>query len=216
MRGERITAAVRLPESLDGFQKLTIYADMPDRTFSWFAVPVKELERRRGKPQFFIEEEKVQQGFLRIRGWVVADGPVRIQIFDEKKQKVQAEILRTERVDVEQLYEETEIQDKTGFFAELTNLTGKLLYMVFYAGDKKSVRGQKIRAYRSSPAGSGIPKEIGKVRQKRNTLLEKPGKRRACGKDRFQGKNSVHQRDPLSEMDPAPSAGPQGTGETAP
>ena len=139
MRGERITAAVRLPESLDGFQKLTIYADMPDRTFSWFAVPVKELERRRGKPQFFIEEEKVQQGFLRIRGWVVADGPVRIQIFDEKKQKVQAEILRTERVDVEQLYEETEIQDKTGFFAELTNLTGKLLYMVFYAGDKKSV-----------------------------------------------------------------------------
>ena len=139
MRGERITAAVRLPESLDGFQKLTIYADMPDRTFSWFAVPVKELERRRGKPQFFIEEEKVQQGFLRIRGWVVADIPVRIQIFDEKKQKVQAEILRTERVDVEQLYEETEIQDKTGFFAELTNLTGKLLYMVFYAGDKKSV-----------------------------------------------------------------------------
>ncbi len=139
MRGERITAAVRLPESLDGFQKLTIYADMPDRTFSWFAVPVKELERRRGKPQFFIEEEKVQQGFLRIRGWVVADVPVRIQIFDEKKQKVQAEILRTERVDVEQLYEETEIRDKTGFFAELTNLTGKLLYMVFYAGDKKSV-----------------------------------------------------------------------------
>ena len=139
MRGERITAAVRLPESLDGFQKLTIYADMPDRTFSWFAVPVKELERRRGKPQFFIEEEKVQQGFLRIRGWVAADVPVRIQIFDEKKQKVQAEILRTERVDVEQLYEETEIQDKTGFFAELTNLTGKLLYMVFYAGDKKSV-----------------------------------------------------------------------------
>ena len=56
MRGERITAAVRLPESLEGFQKLTIYADMPDRTFSWFTVPVKELERRRGRPQFFIEE----------------------------------------------------------------------------------------------------------------------------------------------------------------
>ena len=50
MRGERITAAVRLPESLEGFQKLTIYADMPDRTFSWFTVPVKELERRRGRP----------------------------------------------------------------------------------------------------------------------------------------------------------------------
>ena len=43
---------------------------------------------------------------------------------------------------MEQLYEEYEemgIHDKTGFFAELTNLKGKILYVVFYAGDKKSV-----------------------------------------------------------------------------
>ena len=54
--------------------------------------------------------------------------PVRIQIFDENKEKIQAEILRTERVDVEQLYEEMEQmenKDKSGFFVELTNLTGK-------------------------------------------------------------------------------------------
>ena len=139
MRGERITAEIHLPESLEGFQKLSIYADMPDKNFCWFSVPVKELERRRGKPQFFIEEEKVQQGFLRVRGWAAASEPVRIQIFDENKQKIQAEILRTERVDVEQLYEETEIHDKTGFFVELTNLTGKLVYIVFYAGNTKSV-----------------------------------------------------------------------------
>ena len=139
MRGERITAEIRLPESLEGFQKLSIYADMPDKNFCWFSVPVKELERRRGKPQFFIEEEKVQQGFLRVRGWAVASEPVKIQIFDENKEKISAEILRTERVDVEQLYEETEIHDKTGFFVELTNLTGKFVYIVFYAGNTKSV-----------------------------------------------------------------------------
>ena len=139
MRGERITAEIRLPESLEGFQKLSVYADMPDKNFCWFSVPVKELERRRGKPQFFIEEEKVQQGFLRVRGWAVASEPVKIQIFDENKEKISAEILRTERVDVEQLYEETEIHDKTGFFVELTNLTGKFVYIVFYAGNTKSV-----------------------------------------------------------------------------
>lgn len=112
---------------------------MPDKTFCWFSVPVRDLEKRRNKPQFFIEEEKVQQGFLRVRGWAVAAEPVRIQIFDENKQKIQAEILRTERVDVEQLYEETEIHDKTGFFVELTNLTGKVVYIVFYAGNTKAV-----------------------------------------------------------------------------
>lgn len=139
MRGERITAAVQLPESLEGHQKLSVYADMPDKTMCWFSVSVKELEKRRGKPQFFIEEEKVQQGFLRIRGWAVANEPVQIQIFDENKQKLHAEILRTQRVDVEQLYEEMDHEDKTGFFAELTNLTGKLVYVVFYAEEKKSV-----------------------------------------------------------------------------
>ena len=115
---------------------------MSDKTIPWFSVPVKELEKRKGRPQFFIEEEKVQQGFLRIRGWAIAAEPVKIQVFDEDKKKIQAEILRTERVDVEQLYEEYEemgIHDKTGFFAELTNLKGKILYVVFYAGDKKSV-----------------------------------------------------------------------------
>ena len=139
MRGERITASVRLPQSLEGCQKLTVYADMPDRQICWFSVSARELEKRRGKPQFFIEEEKVQQGFLRIRGWAVADEPVKIHIFDENKQKLNAEILRTERVDVEQLYEEMDSKDKSGFFVELTNLTGKLLYLVFYAGDTKSV-----------------------------------------------------------------------------
>ena len=106
MRGERITAAVQLPESLEGYQKLSIYAEMPEKTFCWFSISVKNLEKRRGKPQFYIEEEKVQQGFLRVRGWAVAAEPVRIQIFDENKEKISAEILRTERVDVEQLYEE--------------------------------------------------------------------------------------------------------------
>ena len=90
MRGERITAAVQLPESLEGHQKLSVYADMPDKTMCWFSVSVKELEKRRGKPQFFIEEEKVQQGFLRIRGWAVANEPVQIQIFDENKQNLHA------------------------------------------------------------------------------------------------------------------------------
>ena len=139
MRGERITATVTLPESLEGYHKLTVYADMPDKTISWFTVSIKDLEKRRGKPQFYIEEEKVQQGFLRIRGWAVAKEPVRIQIFDENKNKIQAEILRTERVDVEQLYEEMDNKDKSGFFVELTNLKGKVLYMVFYAGNTKSV-----------------------------------------------------------------------------
>ena len=139
MRGERITASVELPESLEGSRKLSVYADLPDKRICWFQVSARELEARRGRPQFFIEEEKVQQGFLRVRGWAIADEPVKIQIFDENKNKVSAEILRTSGWMAEQLYEEMDHEDKTGFFVELTNLTGKLVYLVFYAGYTKSV-----------------------------------------------------------------------------
>ena len=63
---------------------------------------------------------------MRIRGVKPADQPVRIQIFDENKEKIQAEILRTERVDGEQMYEEMKHEDKTGFCRDPTNLTERL------------------------------------------------------------------------------------------
>ena len=64
MRGERITAAVQLPESLEGYQKLSVYADMPDKTFCWFSVAVKNLEKRRGKAAVFYRRRKDPAGIL--------------------------------------------------------------------------------------------------------------------------------------------------------
>lgn len=57
----------------------------------------------------------MQQGLVRLRGWAIAAKPVAIRIFDENKQPVSADIQRTDRVDVNQLYEELEHPDKTGF-----------------------------------------------------------------------------------------------------
>ncbi len=120
----------------------------------------------------------MQQGFLRVRGWAVAAEPVRIQIFDENKEKIQAEVLRTERVDVEQLYEEMEQmenKDKSGFFVELTNLKGKVVYIVFYAGNTKSVHVVPLQQT------VVIRKKIEKY-AKKGPLLENTGKCRSCRK----------------------------------
>lgn len=83
----------------------------------------------------------MQQGFLRVRGWAVAAEPVRIQIFDENKEKIQAEVLRTERVDVEQLYEEMEQmenKDKSCLCGADKSKRQSCLHC-FYAGNTKSV-----------------------------------------------------------------------------
>lgn len=68
-----------------------------------------------------------------------------IRIFDENKKPLAAEIQRTDRVDVDQLYEELENPEKTGFFTEVTNVSGKCLYVVFKAGDKKTIKIVPLR-----------------------------------------------------------------------
>ena len=133
----------------------------------------------------------MQQGFLRVRGWAVAAEPVRIQIFDENKEKIQAEVLRTERVDVEQLYEEMEQmenKDKSGFFVELTNLKGKVVYIVFYAGNTKSVHvvplqqtvviRKKIEKYAKKGSVTGKHREVPLLSEKLQLRSERhlPGK----------------------------------------
>lgn len=139
IRGERIIAYIQLPESLSGYKKLTVYAESSDKKVCWFSVSVRELEKRKGRPQFFIEEELVQQNHLKIRGWAIADKPVRIKLFDEKKEPLQPEIIRTDRVDVKQVFGAADNDDKSGFFIEMPQITGKKFYLVFYAGEKKAV-----------------------------------------------------------------------------
>ena len=145
MRGEQITATLELPDSLDGYKKLVIYADMQDKKKVWFSITADELRKKRDRPQVYFEEEKVQQGMVRLRGWAIASRPVAIQIFDENKKPLAADIQRTDRVDVNQLYEELQNPEKTGFFTEVTNVHSKCLYVVFRAGDKKTVKIVPLR-----------------------------------------------------------------------
>ena len=64
MRGERITAAVQLPESLEGYQKLSVYADMPDKTFCWFSVAVKKSGKAQRQTAVFYRRRKDPAGIL--------------------------------------------------------------------------------------------------------------------------------------------------------
>ena len=145
MQGIQITATVQIPENLEGYYKLVIYEKFPDKKHVWFSITVGELDKKRDKPQVYFEEESAEQGTVRIRGWAIAPKPVTVRIFDADKKPVAAEIQRTDRVDVNQLFEEAQDPGKTGFFSEITNVSGKCLYVVFYAGEKKTVHVVPLR-----------------------------------------------------------------------
>ena len=145
MQGIQITATVQIPENLEGYHKLVIYEKFSDKKHVWFSITAGELDKKRDKPQVYFEEESAEQGTVRIRGWAIAPEPVTVRIFDADKKPVAAEIQRTDRVDVNQLFEEAQDPGKTGFFSEITNVSGKCLYVVFYAGEKKTVHVVPLR-----------------------------------------------------------------------
>ena len=145
MQGIQITATVQIPENLEGYHKLVIYEKFSDKKHVWFSITAGELNKKRDKPQVYFEEESAEQGTVRIRGWAIAPKPVTVRIFDADKKPVAAEIQRTDRVDVNQLFEEAQDPGKTGFFSEITNVSGKCLYVVFYAGEKKTVHVVPLR-----------------------------------------------------------------------
>jgi GT2 family glycosyltransferase len=145
MQGIQITATVQIPENLEGYHKLVIYEKFSDKKHVWFSITAGELDKKRDKPQVYFEEESAEQGTVRIRGWAIAPKPVTVRIFDADKKPVAAEIQRTDRVDVNQLFEEAQDPGKTGFFSEITNVSGKCMYVVFYAGEKKTVHVVPLR-----------------------------------------------------------------------
>lgn len=145
MQGIQITATVQIPENLEGYHKLVIYEKFSDKKHVWFSITAGELDKKRDKPQVYFEEESAEQGTVRIRGWAIAPKPVTVRIFDADKKPVAVEIQRTDRVDVNQLFEEAQDPGKTGFFSEITNVSGKCLYVVFYAGEKKTVHVVPLR-----------------------------------------------------------------------
>lgn len=145
MQGTQVTATVQIPENLEEYHKFVIYEKFPDKKHVWFSITAGELDKKRDKPQVYFEEESAEQGTVRIRGWAIAPEPVTVRIFDADKKPVAAEIQRTDRVDVNQLFEEAQDPGKTGFFSEITNVSGKCLYVVFYAGEKKTVHVVPLR-----------------------------------------------------------------------
>ena len=145
MQGIQITATVQIPENLEGYHKLVIYEKFSDKKHVWFSITAGELDKKRDKPQVYFEEESAEQGTVRIRGWAIAPKPVTVRIFDADKKSEADEIQGTDRVDVNQLFEEAQDPGKTGFFSEITNVSGKCLYVVFYAGEKKTVHVVPLR-----------------------------------------------------------------------
>ena len=137
----RVTIVVNLPENLERYRELNIYAAGADKRINWFSVAVKELRKKQGRPNVFLEEINWnrKERSLQIRGWAVYKTGVQLRVYDEKKKQINPQLVWNNRPDVESLYKERKIDSKCGFFLKMDQVQGNTIYLVFGAKDTKQV-----------------------------------------------------------------------------
>ena len=76
--GMRIQMEVYLPENLENYKKLTIFAVNGNQKIMWFSISAKQLAKKQGKPQYFLESVEVETkpGICRVRGWAAFCQPL--------------------------------------------------------------------------------------------------------------------------------------------
>ena len=130
--GVWVEVTLTLPENLGSHKHLELYAISGKDRRLWYRAKVQELLKKQGKPQFFLDEEKVLRGqnVLVISGWAVARTPVQIYLCDENKQPLDVKIKKSTRLDVVELYSECQVEKDCGFSMHVEYPSGKKLYLV--------------------------------------------------------------------------------------
>ena len=177
-----VSVTVELPPSLKGFHMLRLYTTDGERRKEWFSIPAKTLEERRGRPQYFLEEESVQGETVRIRGWVIADKEVGIRVNDAAGKEIPAVMQRVPRPDVEQMFPEggQDTGRRIGFYLELSKPAGRTAALEFSAGAAQTVYTVKL-----DPAGI-LARKVNKYAKKGMQALRTGGFGGLAGK--VQGK----------------------------
>ena len=132
----RIQMQIRFPEKLEQYKKLVVYAVRGGKKDVWFSIPVKQLIRRQGMPQYFIESSEVDRklGICRVRGWAAYTEPLKVYLENSRGNRIPCEIQHLKRVDEQNQNPEAEVEVKCGFFFELHYQQLKEFYIVFEAG----------------------------------------------------------------------------------
>lgn len=137
----QVTVNIFFPDNLKEYSKLAVYSVKNGQRKKWFSASTKELLKKKGKPNVYIEERKYERETktLQIRGWVVNDEPVTVHLYDAAGKKIQHKQVWNNRPDVVSMYKEYDINEKCGFFIQADALDEKVVYLVFrYDGKKVS------------------------------------------------------------------------------
>ena len=108
------------------------------------------------RPQIRVDQESFDSGtgMVFIRGWVLADGPVKLRIYDGRKNRVPCKLHRESRKDIVKAYQTILVEDQCGFYGEFPAEKGKVYYLAART-DRGRISVHRILPGESEPGKRG-------------------------------------------------------------
>ena len=167
--GKPVLATIKLPEDLTCYSRLRVYAVKEKHGSLWFETAVKSLRKYQGKPYYYIEEEALDSGVCKIRGWAAFSEPLTFHVEDTEGKEIPFTVQRSERADVVQMYSEAQIDERCGFFIEIPDCPGHKITLVIQGNTAESVIPINVSAI------AKVSKRTGKLLKKGTRYLKTYG-----------------------------------------
>ena len=144
--GSECVVNFRIPEDIDSYRKLKVYAVRDQGRRLCFEISAGDLALKMNGIKLFVDDFTVntKDGYLRLQGWAVSTEPVEMAVLDAQKKRIKCNIERYKRLDVADLFDEYEIDPVCGFHIELRPIPKKKIYVALRSGEAKLMLSYQV------------------------------------------------------------------------
>lgn len=119
--GLQVKLKVTLPDNLEQYRTMIVYASKGVNRESWYSVPVKQLLKKRVNIQCFFDNIVVdrENDLCIMKGWIAAPGQVNVKAYDNQNREIAFDMKRNSRLDVSNLFHELKDDEAFGFYIDI-------------------------------------------------------------------------------------------------
>lgn len=119
---EEVVGIVKLPENWKNGSKLAIVSAWQGKERQDYSISVKKLYGLQNEINYYIENCHRENGKIKISGWCMGGGEIKLSLLDAKKQPIPVKIEHYYRKDLLGVYPEADKEAKPGFLVQAEDI----------------------------------------------------------------------------------------------
>ncbi|MCR5294306.1 MAG: glycosyltransferase family 2 protein [Lachnospiraceae bacterium] len=140
--GSEAELRMRIPRDIRESRKLKVFVRDDRGKRLAFEISSAELYEKMNGIKYFIDDYTVSRkdGFLRLQGWAVSEGPVEMAVLDKDRKRMPAAVERYKRLDVKEMFSERAVEENSGFNLELRPVPEGRIFLAFRSGSSRLLK----------------------------------------------------------------------------